>query len=104
MAGVDADPHAELRPSEVALQPRRRPYRAGRAREGGEERVALRVHDDSVFRFEGVVDEPSVLREQRGVRLGADAFQELGRALDVGEDEGHGAGRELTHAPSLAQQ
>ena len=68
VAGVDADPHAELRPGEVALQPRRRPHGAGRAGKGCEERVALGVHDDSVLLFERGVDESSVLREELGVR------------------------------------
>jgi hypothetical protein len=36
-----------------------------------------------------------VLGQRLRVRLGAELVEQLRRALDVGEHEGHGAGREI---------
>jgi hypothetical protein len=41
----------------------------------------------------------SVFGELTGVRLGAQLVQQLGRSLDIGEEEGDGAGWEIgSHA------
>jgi len=36
-----------------------------------------------------------VLCESRGIALGAELVEKLGRALDIGEEEGDGARREI---------
>ena len=43
----------------------------------------------------GLADDAPVLGERLGVALGAERVQELRRALDVGEEEGDGAGGEV---------
>jgi len=46
-----------------------------------------------------LADDVSVFGELIGVRLGAQLVQQLGRSLDVGEEEGDGAGWEIgSHA------
>ena len=68
-------------------------------REGEEERVSLRVHLDAALGRAGVADDASVLGERLRVLLCAELVQELRRALDVSEEEGDGAGREIvSHA------
>ena len=62
---------------------------------GEEERVSLRVDLDTSCRRAGRAHDPSVLGECIVVGLVSDLIQELGRALDVGEEEGDRAGREV---------
>ena len=72
---------------------------AGRRREGEEEGVALGVDLDPALGRARLPDQPTVLRERLGVRLRAERVQEPRRALDVGEEERDGAGREVvSHA------
>jgi hypothetical protein len=65
----------------------------GGARERNEERVALRVHLDAVAAAELLAKDGPVRRGHIGVPV-AEPLQELGRAFDVGEDEGDGALRD----------
>ncbi len=89
------------------------PYRAGRerrgelargldrprrGREGEEERVALRVHLDAAVCRGRLADQPPVLGERRRIGLGAELVQQRGRALDVGEEKGDRAAREIRRA------
>ena len=98
VAGVDADPDADrgLRRSLDSLG-----CRDGVVgpTEGDEERVALRVDLDAVVRRRSRAD-PPVLGQQVGVVL-AVFVEQTCRALDVGEQEGDRAGREIAHRPIM---
>ena len=68
----------------------------GRCRgEREEEGVPLRVHLDSVVCLAGRSHDPSMHRERLFVRLVPDLLEQPGRSLDVGEEEGDRAGREV---------
>ena len=69
--------------------------RTGSGRERDEERVALRVDLDAVVRGERGPKDAPVLCERLGVPVGAERVQQAGRALDVREEEGDRAAREL---------
>ena len=69
--------------------------RTWRRREGEEERVALRVDFDSPLLCARVADDAPVFGERLRVRLGAELVQQPRRALDVREEEGDGAAREI---------
>ena len=69
--------------------------RSRRGREREEEGVTLRIDLDPALPGAGLADDAAVLGERIGVGLGAELVQELRRALDVGEEEGNGAGREV---------
>ncbi len=66
-----------------------------RGGEGDEERVALRVHFNTVVAYAGFANEAAVLRECLRVRVGTELVEQLRRALDVGEEERDGARREI---------
>ena len=73
--------------------------RSRRRREGEEEGVALRVHLDPALGGARLPDHAPVLGERLRVALGAELVQQPRRALDVGEEEGDGAGGEVvSHA------
>ena len=69
-----------------------RPRRFGESEEEG---VPLRVHLDSFVCPAGRSHDPSMHRERLFVRLVPDLLEQPGRALDVGEEESDGAGREV---------
>ena len=69
--------------------------RAGRGREGDEERVALRVDLDAVVCGERFPKDAAVLCESLGVRVRPERVQQARRTLDVREEERDGAAREL---------
>ena len=71
--------------------------RARGRREGDEERVALGVDLDAAVARAGLADHTPMLGQRFGVSLGSKLVQELRRALDVGEEERDGAGREVAH-------
>ena len=78
----------------------RRRERARRRREGEEEGVALRIDLDAALGGACLTDHSAVLGERLCVALGAELVQQPRRALDVREEEGDGAGREVvSHAP-----
>ncbi len=70
--------------------------RVVRPAEGDEERVALRVDLDPVVTGERGAQDAPMRGEQVGVVI-AMLVEETRRTLDVGEQEGHGAGREVSH-------
>ena len=69
--------------------------RSRRGREREEEGVTLRIDLHPALVGAGLADDAAVLGERIGVPLGAEGVQELGRALDVGEEEGDSAGRQV---------
>ena len=72
---------------------------ARRGGEGEEEGVSLRVHLDAVVRGARLSDDSPVLGECFRVRLCAELVQQPRRSLNVREEEGDGAGREIaSHA------
>ena len=74
-------------------------YRFLCRREGEKEGVPLRVHFDAVLRSARLPNDPSVRDKLLRVRLCAEIVQEPRRSLDIGEEEGDGAGREIaSHA------
>ena len=103
-AGVQADPGAHGRGPVVAAEPA---LRVGRRRGGllarredGEQLVSARV--DLVPRRSGhrLPQEAADVCED-GLPVVAELARQARRALDVGEEEGEGAGREGAHARSL---
>jgi hypothetical protein len=96
---VHSHSHLELGVGTPVLGRERRLRSDGRtdggagAVEDREERVALAVDSSPACRFEGPADQPVVRREELAVAIAAERLQQLRRALDVGEDEGDGAGR-----------
>ena len=106
-AGVEAHAHAKgvsVRPRirvEGTLRRDRRGNRVAGAFEAEEECVALRVDLLTPSGSEGVADHAAVLGKRVGVSV-AELLEQLGRALDVGEDEGDGAAVQHRHALSLS--
>ena len=80
---------------ELVLRGARGVSRAGRRRERDEEGVALGVDLDTAVCGEGVSQESSMLGECLRVRIRTESVQQARRALDVGEEERDGAGREV---------
>ena len=105
LAGVDADPHADVDTLGPALG-RQRPLRAhrggdrvARPREGDEERIALGVDLAPVVLGERRPQQALVLGEHLGVAA-AQPRQQPRRAFDVAEQERDGAGRKLRDTPA----
>jgi hypothetical protein len=69
--------------------------RLGRRRERVEEGVPLRVDLHAASLREGLPQHPPVLGERLVVPLRAQLVQQARGTLDVGEEEGDGAGRKL---------
>ena len=64
-----------------------------------EEGVSLRVDLYAAVAREGLAQRTAVLGERLGVAVRPKLMQQLGRILDVGEQEGHGSGGEVgSHA------
>jgi hypothetical protein len=70
--------------------------------EGNEEGVALRVYLHATLGRKRLAQRATVLGERLRIALRTEFVQEPGRALDVGEEEGDGPGREVTHGSSEA--
>ena len=98
---VDAHADAERQPVESSLAFGRCGDGVIRAGEREEERVALRV--DLVPRTEGLAEAAAVLLQRVSVRVRAELGEQARRLLDVGEEEGHGAARQLSHLLELSQ-
>ena len=99
-ARVNAHPHRDRQRRLGFLRGRQR---TRRGRERDEERIALRVDLDAAVPRERVAQDASMLGERLRVLRLAELVQQPRRALDVGEEEGDGAGRELAH-PSMIRQ
>ncbi len=103
LPGMETDPDADfaaLRPrlgGQRALRPHGCRHGAGRGREGHEEGVALGADLHAVAGREGLAEQLLVTLEQGGPAVSLRAEQ-AGRALDVAEEEGDGAGQELGHS------
>ena len=93
---VDADPHAHGPRLEPLASLARRRERLVRRAEDVEERVALRVDLRAAVPLERLPQDAPVLAEHGRVAV-AELVQELGRALDVGEEEGQPAVGQLAH-------
>ena len=100
LAGVDAHPHPQLLAAgpvmggKLALPVEGSSDGILGAPEGREERVALRVDLRAVVVGESRPDDPLMVGEDGRVFL-AQLLQQPSRPLDVGEEEGDGAGRPL---------
>ena len=93
--GVETNAHVDRAGRERLCERGRRRECAGRGRKGEEEGISLGIDLDATLGGARLPDYPAVLGELVGVRLGAERVQEPRRALDVGEEEGDGAGREV---------
>ena len=96
-----AHPHANRPVGKRLLSLARGRKRIARPREGDEECVSLRVYLDAAVRREGGPQRAPVLGQRLRVGV-SELVQQLGRALDVGEEKGDGAGGELAHPSILA--
>ena len=102
LAGVQAHAHLDVRslgPSvgrQVALGVDSRSHGVGSRAEGDEEGVALGVHDATLMRGEGGVEDLLLSRQKRVVAVLTEPVEKPRRALDVCEQEGDSAGRKLT--------
>ena len=105
LARVEAHAHPQGRPArpfvlgQRSLCGDRGGNRVPGTLEAVEERVALGVDLLASPRTERVADQAAVLGERIGVSV-AELLEQLGRALDVGEDEGDGAAVQHRHALS----
>ena len=110
LAGVHADPDADLRSvgpgmrRESLLGLRRREHRAGRRAEDGEERVALGTDLDPAPLVDRLAHDHAVLVLQPPVGFVTERLQQPGRALDIGEEERHGPGRQVHGQATLVQE
>ncbi len=97
---TDADPYRRLlRPgvgSELALRLHRRRERTARGGEGDEEGVAFGSDLDTAPAFDGVPDDLAVFVQERAPAV-AEALGEMGRSLDVAEQERDRSGRKGCH-------
>ena len=85
---------------EGALGDNGRAERSVRAREGEEERVALRIDLPSAVLAARVANQPLMLGEDGGIRA-AEPLEELCRPLDIREEEGDRARWQLGHSSSF---
>ncbi len=67
----------------------------GRRRKGDEERVALGVHFHPALGGKRLTDDPPMLSERSGIILGSQSAKQTRRTLDVGEQKGHSATRQV---------
>ena len=95
-SGVEADAHADRARSQRLECLGCRRQRARRSREGDEEGVALGVDLDTAVVRERRTEDAAVLGERVGICLRTQLVKEPGRALDVGEEEGNGSGRQIS--------
>jgi hypothetical protein len=91
LTGVNADADPKRSVGQCGLYRRGGIDRIARLGEGVEESIALRIDLDSAVPPEGLSDDPAMLGQGLRVPI-AELAEEAGRALDVGEDKGHGAG------------
>ena len=102
LARVQADPDSDRLVGPVVGRERALGLRRGRdgiarALEGDVEGVALQLDLDPAVAGEDLAQEAAVLGERLHVALAAELLQEASRPLDVGEEQGDGAGGELSH-------
>src|SRR5437867_11236167 len=61
------------------------------------EAVTLHLHLAAGMALERFAQQSPVRLERLHVALAAELLQQAGRALDIGEQQGHGAARQLSH-------
>ena len=93
--GVEPHAHADGAGAECRLSRPGGRDGAGSGGERNEERVALCVYLDAAVRGERIAEQQTMLGERVRIPLRAESVQQTGRALDVREEEGDRAGREL---------
>ena len=98
---MDPHPNAD-RAAEGSLRLARGLERVRGPGEGDEEGVALRVDLDPTVPREGPAQDLPMRSERVCIRV-AELAEQLRRALDVGEEEGDGAGGELAHPSMIAR-
>jgi hypothetical protein len=91
-AGVEAQADPDRAGAEGLLGLGGRGHRGHRVREHVEEGIAFSAHLHATMAGEGLAQEPAVLGKGTAVGLGSELVQELGRSLDVGEQQCHHAG------------
>jgi hypothetical protein len=91
LTGVQPDPDADRAECELALDLRCCADGIRGTRKGAEEGVALRIHLDPAVRGKGVAHHAPVVVERNRVLI-VELVQQLGRALDIREEECDGAG------------
>ena len=94
-AGVDAHAHADRTRAQSVQGLGGRVQRTRRCREGDEERVALGINLDAAPGADRLAEDAAMFCERFRVRVRPELVQQLGRALDIGEEEGDGSGREI---------
>jgi hypothetical protein len=97
LAGVDPHSHPHRGRDESALGIGRGSDGIRGSGESDEEGIALRVDLDSAVLGERVSQDAPLLGEDVRIRV-TELMEQLRRALDVGEEEGDCAGRQLCHA------
>ena len=96
LAGVQPHPHSHGCRSQESLAELRRRRGVRRGAEDHEERVSLRVDLGPAVLRERLAEECPMRGEQVGIG-GTVLVEEIGGALDVREEQGEGAGREVAH-------
>jgi hypothetical protein len=96
LAGMDPHPDGDR---ERPLRFLRRRDRIGCARESDEEGIPLGIDLDAPVGRKGVAKCAAVLGQRVGIAR-AQLLEQPGRTLDIGEEEGDGAGRKLGHGPN----
>ena len=94
---MEAHPHADRPEGESRLRVGGRLRAHPARRERDEEGVPLRVDLDAAVALKASRKTRRCSRERLGVGSCAERVQQLGRALDVGEEKGDGAGGKLGH-------
>ena len=94
--GMQTHPHPHRRRQQRRLRRFRGTHRSRRVGERAQKRIALRVHLCARVSGHRLSDQLSVLGQDVLVR-GAELGEEPRRALDVGEEQSDGAGRQIGH-------
>ena len=96
LTGMEADAHAHRVVGMTSLDLDRCLDRGRGVRERGERLLAALVDDLAAVRGDGLPHDRPVLVQLARVRV-AEALEQLGRALDVAEEERHRPGRQPDH-------
>ena len=96
LAGVQPHPHPDWAVSKRIAGCRGSRERVGGLRKGDEESVTLSVHLDTAVPRKRVTQGAPVLGQRTRILI-TELLQQPSRALDIGEEERDGAGRQLGH-------
>ena len=104
-SGVDAHPNPDRTPRETCHRLGGGRERTRRGREGDEEGVSLRVHLNATVCVERTPQDTAVRGERLGILSRAQVLGQPCRALNIGEQEAHGSGREIAiHGRMMRQR